>query len=446
MDRTFSVFRDEMASQPSQRPRRNASPASSSKLQPMRATLPFSLISPTNPSTTRGNGLRRPSPSSSPVHGNENGLKHRRSSPETRGSPEHRRSPSSPSSSSKGERSKLSKTSSSSIRRTSSLDAISPYMSGQWPKDVGNYGPSVCHKSTQTPVWEEGDSEDNLGTRNKRSNSLGSGDQKIKEKLKQHLQRTKQGSKSSHTYGRQSPLHGDHTAIPASRLPQSIPISIPLGPRPSEGPQKRSLEGLNSEIQKIVLKDAPIERTTEHVPDGRKAPVFEVLSGASFRTVDNQTQTPFSNQEGHDSSGSGSSSSRSHSASPTYPIMAGATDSRPSSRCSSGGAADAEENVSPELPTGGPKYASSPKPNNSYLFAREPPDGAEKVPLHVEDTDKSASPQIYGPDKSKVKVLTISKGSAFTAFSLPTLPSLPKMAVTSPVSGNQQLPQVEASQ
>lgn len=33
----------------------------------------------------------------------------------------------------------------------------------------------------QTPVWEESDVEDNLGPRNKRSNSLGSGDQKIKE-------------------------------------------------------------------------------------------------------------------------------------------------------------------------------------------------------------------------------------------------------------------------
>ncbi|KAJ7386172.1 Protein Family FAM117 [Desmophyllum pertusum] len=113
----------------------------------------------------------------------------------------------------------------------------------------------------QTPVWEESDIEDSLGTRHKRSNSLGSGDQKIKEKFKQHLQRTKQGSKSSQTYGRQSPLHGDHTAIPASRLPQSIPISIPLAPRPSEGPQKRSLEGLNSEIQKLVLTDGQTERS-----------------------------------------------------------------------------------------------------------------------------------------------------------------------------------------
>ena len=82
------------------------------------------------------------------------------------------------------------------------------------------------------------------------------------QKLKQHLQRTKQGSKSSQTYGRQSPLHGDHTAIAASRLPQSIPISIPLAPRQSEGPQKRSLEGLNSEIQKLVLTDTQSDRVS----------------------------------------------------------------------------------------------------------------------------------------------------------------------------------------
>ncbi|XP_068670618.1 protein FAM117B-like isoform X2 [Montipora foliosa] len=434
----MSVFGDKMASQPSQRPRRNASPASSSKLQPMRATLPFSLIAPGNPSPTRGNGLRRPSPSSSPVHGNESGLKHRRSSPETRGSPEHRRSPSSPSSSSsKGERSKVTKSSSvSAIRRTSSLDAISPYMSGQWPKEVGSFGPTMCHKATQTPDWDESEAEESFGAKQKRSNSLGSADQKIKEKLK-YLR------KKGPIYGRQSPLHGDHTAIPPSRLSQSIPISIPLAPRSSEGPQKRSLEGLNSEIQKIVLTDTQVERhVMEHVPDGRKAPVSEVLSG-TFRTSDIHTQTPAENHDGQDSGGSGNTSSRSHSASPTYPIIPGASDSRPSSRSSLGGAAETEENLSPEIPSG-PKYASSPKPNNSYLFAREPPDGAEKVPLHVEDSDRDRSSLPLGPDKSKVKIINISARSAFSAFS--ALPSLPKMAVTSPATASQQLSQLEASQ
>ena len=138
----------------------------------------------------------------------------------------------------------------------------------------------------------------------------------------------------------------------------------------------------------MCLNSGFLLQAIEQAQDGRKAPVVEVLSGVlPFRTVDIHTQTPADNQEGQDSGGSGNSSSRSHSASPTYPIMAGASDSRPSSRCSSGGAAETEENVSPELPAG-PKYASSPKPNNSYLFAREPPDGAEKVPLHVEDADR----------------------------------------------------------
>ena len=73
----------------------------------------------------------------------------------------------------------------------------------------------------------------------------------------------KQGNKSSQIYGRQSPLHGDHTAVPPSRLPQSIPISIPtMTARPTEGPQKRSLEGPNSEIQKIVLTDTQIEKVS----------------------------------------------------------------------------------------------------------------------------------------------------------------------------------------
>ena len=81
------------------------------------------------------------------------------------------------------------------------------------------------------------------------------------QKLK-HLR--KQGNKSSQIYGRQSPLHGDHTAVPPSRLHQSIPISIPMAARPTEGPQKRSLEGPNSEIQKIVtvLTDTQIEKVS----------------------------------------------------------------------------------------------------------------------------------------------------------------------------------------
>lgn len=101
------------------------------------------------------------------------------------------------------------------------------------------------------------------------------------------------------------------------------------------------------------------------------------------------TQTPPDNNDAQDNS-SGNSSSRSHSASPTYPIMPGPVDYQSSSRCSSNGVDNTgndQENGSPE-PSVVSKFSSSPRPINSYLFAREPPDGAEKVQLHVEDIDR----------------------------------------------------------
>ena len=109
------------------------------------------------------------------------------------------------------------------------------------------------------------------------------------QKLKQHLQRTKQGNKSSQTYGRQSPLHGDHTAIAASRLPQSIPISIPLAPRQSEGPQKRSLEGLNSEIQKLVLTDTQSDRVSITIMEQFGGELFFFNFISNFREKNNCT-------------------------------------------------------------------------------------------------------------------------------------------------------------
>lgn len=125
----------------------------------------------------------------------------------------------------------------------------------------------------------------------------------------------------------------------------------------------------------------------EPIPDGHRAPLADIILGgmSNFRTVDTHTQTPADTLDSQESGGSGNSSSYSHSVSPSYPIIPGNSDSRPSSRCSSGAGGD--QNVSPELPVGS-KYTSSPKPNKSYLFAREPPDGAEKVPLHVDDADR----------------------------------------------------------
>ena len=78
----------------------------------------------------------------------------------------------------------------------------------------------------------------------------------------------------------------------------------------------------------------------------------------------------------HENGGSAvmSNSSQVHSPSSTGQKTPRTSSSEPGGRDSS----------SPDAPPGF-KYASSPKPNNSYLFGREPPDGAEKIPLHVDE-------------------------------------------------------------
>ena len=115
----------------------------------------------------------------------------------------------------------------------------------------------------------------------------------------------------------------------------------------------------------------------EYPSDGRRPPPPE--SVVKFRTVVTQTQPDTSDvADGGSAYSSNVNRCQSDSPSSSYPIIIGGSDSRPSSRCSSGGAG--VENVSPELPVGS-KFSSSPKPNKSYQFVREPPDGAEKVPL-----------------------------------------------------------------
>lgn len=63
-------------------------------------------------------------------------------------------------------------------------------------------------------------------------------------------------------YGRQSPVHGDHSAI-NKNTQVSLAIPIPMISKPTEFPQRRSLEALNSEIQTLVLKSK--DQTPEKV-------------------------------------------------------------------------------------------------------------------------------------------------------------------------------------
>lgn len=81
------------------------------------------------------------------------------------------------------------------------------------------------------------------------------------QKLKQQL-RKKQDKKITAVYGRQSPVHGDHSAI-NKNTQVSLAIPIPMISKPTEFPQRRSLEALNSEIQTLVLKSK--DQTPEKV-------------------------------------------------------------------------------------------------------------------------------------------------------------------------------------
>eukprot|EP00058_Branchiostoma_floridae_P009640 XP_002595128.1 hypothetical protein BRAFLDRAFT_118597 [Branchiostoma floridae] len=408
-----------------QRVRKNPSPnlahGSGPKLQPIKATKVFSL--------RQGSPVSKASPSSSPTPLWPSG-KNRRS-PDHRASPE-RRSPTSPGL--KG--TKPSRTSPSpSIRRTSSLDtiAVGSYLKGIWPHDIPHhymYGPQMVNKATQEFLQEFLQEAFFLQEflqeafflqeccRHSCRNSC------RRKKIRQQLQRNAKQNNHRDAGQRQSPVPGDHSAIQQSPTPRSIPIPIPINSIPKGAlPRLRnSVEGLNQEIERMFITTKTSgneeERTQEPTPDGHRAP----LPGQrSTRTVD--TQTPYENETeliSGDSSGSGS---RSQSVSPSFPVERDG--SHPSSRGSStespGNEAKDKENIrtpSPKYevspkPTNNilvtdiaaemgsmsplPKYAASPKPNNSYSFAREPPDGCEKVSA----IDESKSPKLVPTSSSR---------------------------------------------
>ncbi|XP_030202138.1 glucocorticoid induced 1a isoform X2 [Gadus morhua] len=422
-------------------------------LQPLRATVPFQLLHGNQQSPTRSPSSF--SSSSSSAVGNNSGSATCSSpasptplllaSPGGSGSevrlvPRQRLSPpdrSSPEPVSKAERPKAQQVRSvGAIRRTSSLGTITgPYLTGQWPRDPHLHHPSCMKdKSTQTPVcWIE-EVEEKRST-HQRSASWGSTDQ-LREiaKLRQQLHRSKQS-------GRHHPLphlpphsgrdkdclsppppciaYGPATTLsPLTALSQlqqqgsmSKPAALPLAsisvPKPSISRVPSSMEGINHELEKVFIRDHgdKDELKALEVPDGRRAPCPPQQRSSSTRSVD--TQTP--------SSGPG----RSSSCSSLSPCPSPATAGPPGSHAGSPYSTDellydrdkgADSGSSSPLP----KFASSPKPNNSYMFKREPPEGCEKIKA-FEETSSSrpapSAPLFSCPDKNKVNF--ISTGSAF---------------------------------
>ncbi|KAM9485905.1 uncharacterized protein ACWYII_005902 isoform 1-T1 [Salvelinus alpinus] len=333
----------------------------------------------------------------------------------------------------------------SSIRRTSSLDLLltGPYLTGHWPRE-SSHAPCQSHKATQTPsAWAEEFVEKRRAS-HQRSASWGSSDQ-LKEiaKLRQQLQRSKHSSRHHRDKERKSPFNGNHAALHQAPIPKTVLIPI----KSSVSRFRNSVEGLNQEIERIIICDAGDELHPHRVPDGRRAPpplsqrpsspsiISQCYSSSAFRSIN--TQTP---QGGRGASGGGvvsSHSNRSESVSPSFLTVP--TDTETTGERGGDGVGESplpnsdelltdcrEKDLGPSSPL--PKYASSPKPNNSYMFKREPPEGCERVKVFTEETQSKPPQQVpqflTGPDRNKVNFIPNS-GSAFCLVSIlkPLLPT-----------------------
>ncbi|XP_075631585.1 protein FAM117A isoform X3 [Balearica regulorum gibbericeps] len=267
------------------------------------------------------------------------------------------------------------------VRRTSSLDTIvGSYLLGQWPRDTEGASASCMNdKATQIA------------------------------KLKQQLQRTKLNGRSGKEKEKSSPLQGDHAVLGSLRDSPSGFLSpcpiLRLSPC-----LHRSLEGLNQELEEVFVKgqgDEELLRILD-VPDGHRAPApAQRGSGDASLTLEPS---------------SSSCSSLSLSPSPSVPLhlsphtLVRLAAEEPSS------VADEVQPDPKEKEEGSPSpilaFASSPRPNHSYMFKREPPEGCEKVRAFEEafspGPDQTFQPSC--PDKNKVHFNPT--GSAFCPVSL----------------------------
>ncbi|KAK9530407.1 hypothetical protein VZT92_011909 [Zoarces viviparus] len=321
---------------------------------------------------------------------------------------------------------------SSGMRRTLSLDAIiGPYLQGHWPKEPEGQSSSSSSlsrkdKSTQTPdSWSEKSQSQRGSGSHKRSSSWGSAEH-LREiaQLKQQLQqRSKPAVSGGHDKDRQCGYPQGSCGLGTN---QTQPISIPLPPLSTLVPRLRcSVEGLNQELEGMFICQPlhPQHRLLE-VPDGHRAPVPP--QSCSSGSQSDMATTPLSSSSS--SSSSPSSSPTNVSTSPPH-LQDAALDLHQDgvgmcllSPFSSQNEADVS------LPL---LMSSSPGPNKSCCFQREPPEGCEKIRVWEEtSTPRQHKPALFSscPDPNKVN-FTPHGGSAFCPVSLlgPLLPSMDRL-------------------
>uniref|UniRef100_A0A8C8DHM8 Family with sequence similarity 117 member Aa n=1 Tax=Oryzias sinensis TaxID=183150 RepID=A0A8C8DHM8_9TELE len=285
------------------------------------------------------------------------------------------------------------------IRRTLSLDTIvGPYLQGQWPKEAdGSAVTCVNDKATQVNV-----------TGHRRPS---------------HVMQSKWRCKIQHIL-----------SILASELMLAVVQTVPLMPLNRLAQRlRRSVEGLSLELEEVFVSE---KQDDQHeildIPDGHRAPA--------------PVQRCSSGSQSEPSPGLLDASLLSPSQSPFFFW-----------RCSKmvtflcAEPLDCEP-LCPSPPTSPPLFeldapplqpcSSSPRPNKTYSFQREPPEGCERIRVCEEATTVCQDEPLLQPscpDPNKVN-FTPHGGSAFCPVSLlkPLLPSMDLLfrgLSVSPVTG-----------
>lgn len=331
---------------------------------------------------------------------------------------------------------------SSGMRRTMSLDAIiGPYLQGHWPKEPEGQSSLSCKdKSTQTPDSWTDKSWSRRGSGNhKRSASWGSAEN-LREiaKLKQQLQqRSKPAVSGGHDKDRQ---HGLSQGSCSLGTTQTQPIPIPLAPLSTLVPRLRcSVEGLNQELEGMFICQPPHpQHRLLEVPDGHRAPVPP--QSCSSGSQSDPATTPLSSSSFSSSPSSPLtyiSTSLSNSEDAPLDLHQGLIDSPEMCLLSP---FSSQNEADPSLPL---LMSTSPGPNKSCCFQREPPEGCEKVRVWEETSPThQLKPALISscPDPNKVN-FTPYGGSAFCPVSLlkPLLPSMDllfRSLTVSPAAGS----------
>ncbi|XP_026207839.1 protein FAM117A-like [Anabas testudineus] len=316
---------------------------------------------------------------------------------------------------------------SSGMRRTMSLDAIiGPYLQGHWPKEPeGQSSLTRMDKSTQTPdSWSDKSQSRRGSGSHKRSASWGSAEH-LREiaKLKQQLQqRSKPAVSGGHDKDRQRGYPQESCSLGAT---QTQPIPIPLAPLSTLVPRLRcSVEGLNQELEGMFICQPPHpQHRLLDVPDGHRAPVPP--HSCSSGSQSDPATTPLCSSSTSSSPCSlpnYTSTSPPHSEDVPLDVHQGLIDRAERRLLSPFSFQNETDHSLPLL------ISSSPGPNKSCCFQREPPEGCEKVRVCEETSAPHQNkPTLISscPDPNKVN-FTPHGGSAFCPVSLlkPLLPSM----------------------